>query len=63
MSSIAQTLLSTQPVFNNVARNTSSVMSVATPLVFFGHATHTPPAGCAASVSFAHSSRSAAFSV
>ena len=48
VSSIAQTLLSTQPVGSRSARSTSSVMSVGTPLVFFGHATHTPPSGAAA---------------
>ena len=58
MSSMAQTLLSTQPVGSSSARSTSSVMSVGTPLVFFGHATHTPPSGAAAFVSFGHAATS-----
>jgi hypothetical protein len=42
VSSIAHTLLSTSPVGNATARMTSSVMSVATPDDFFGHAIHRP---------------------
>jgi len=58
VSSIAQTLLSTQPVGSSSARSTSSVMSVGTPLDFFGHATQMPPSGAAAFVSFGHAAAS-----
>ena len=51
MSSIAHTLLSTQPDGSSSSRSTSSVMSVGTPLVRFGHATHTVPLGVTAAVS------------
>jgi hypothetical protein len=58
VASIAHTLLSTHPVGSRMSRSTSSVRSVATPLVFFGHATQTAPAGAAASVSAGHSASS-----
>src|SRR6185312_8549578 len=46
VSSMAQTLLSTSPVGSATSRTAFSVMSVATPDAFLGHAIHSPPAGC-----------------
>src|SRR5437879_3155414 len=45
MSSTAQTLISTRPSGNAVARRTFSVRSVATPDAFFGHDTQIIPSG------------------
>ena len=41
--SIAQTLLSTRPASSPTRCTASNARSVATPDVFFGHATHSPP--------------------
>ena len=44
----AQTFISTSPASNPLWRITSSVRSVTTPEVFFGHAIHSIPAGASA---------------
>ena len=43
VSSMAHTLLSTRPVGRNSSRMVSSVISVSTPELFFGHATQIAP--------------------
>jgi len=60
VSSIAQTLLSTRPFASATSRTMFSVISVSTPELFLGQATHSAPAGSSAAESRSNRHRSSA---